>query len=95
MRIVQVARRADAEVVDTLRFAEPTPFLEKAVEPLDLGEERRVRKIVIDDPHAVVRINRGEKNVAGVSDGFQVAGGDEPGRTDKREVETHGEWIFA
>ncbi len=56
MRVVQVVGRADADVVDAVVDVAAAAFLEETIEPLDLGEERGLGEILVDDADAVVRI---------------------------------------
>jgi hypothetical protein len=81
--IVQVVRRADADIVDGRTFA--AQFVDVAVEALELGEEIGCGKVAVDDADAVVGVERGDQPVAGVLDGAHVARGDEAGGADEGE----------
>ena len=76
--------------MDALLLGEPAALLEEAVEALDLGEERGVGEVAIDDADRVVRIDRRDQRVAGLRDRLHVARRDEACRTDEREVVCHG-----
>src|SRR5439155_8883479 len=45
VRVVQIVRRADADVVDAIRFRSAAQLLEMAIESLDLGEEPHVERV--------------------------------------------------
>ena len=76
--IVQVVRRADAEVVHARRLRAAAQLLEVPIEPLELGEEPDVERVAIEDADRVVRIDRGDEAVAGVGIAFRWRGATKP-----------------
>ena len=71
--VVQVVRRADADVLYIFVPVRSAQLLQVSVEALELGEEGGVRKIAVEDTYGVVRIHGCYKAVASVADGFEVA----------------------
>jgi hypothetical protein len=86
MRIVQIVRRADADVIHALPPRAAPQLLEMPVEALDFSEETGVEAEAVEDPDSVVRIGRGHQLVAGVADGFHVAGRNKARRSGHGEV---------
>ena len=72
VRIVQVVGRAHGDNVYFL--VRILDFGAVAVEQLLFCKEVGIRKITVDDAHAVADVIRGNQVVAGVLDGFQMLG---------------------
>jgi hypothetical protein len=87
--VVQVVRRADADVLDPLALGAATQLLEVAVEALDLGEEARLEEVLVEHAHRVVRVGGGHQAVAGVADGLEVTRRHEAGGANEGEVVAH------
>src|SRR5262249_30353413 len=96
MGVVQVVRRADAQVVHALALGSAPQLLEMAIEPLELGEEPHVEEIAVENADRVVRIDRGDEPVAGVADRLEVPRRDVAGGTGQREVpgRGHADFLF-
>ena len=86
VRVVQVVRRADGDVVHAAGVGAAAQLFEVTVEPLELGEEPHVEGVAIEHADRVVRIHRGDETIAGVLDRLQVAGRHEPGDAGQGEV---------
>src|SRR5688572_7699584 len=86
VRVVQVVRRADADVVHALLFRGPPQLLAMAIETLDLGEEPYAERITIEQPDGVGRIRRGDPTMPGVANGIQVPRRHESGAARYRKV---------
>src|SRR6516162_8943808 len=54
MRVVKMVWRADRDIIDLL--ATPPQFVDVPIEPLELGEEMRIRKMAVKNADRVVRI---------------------------------------
>ena len=83
MRIVQVVRRADADIVNLL--AAPPDEIDVAVEALELGEEARFGEKAIDHADRIGRVERGSERASRLFDGSEMTGRDIARRADERE----------
>src|SRR5262249_34316763 len=68
---------ADADAVHAIAVRPSPQLLEVTVEPFDLGKEPHVEGVLVEHADGVVRIDRCDKSMAGVFDGFEVPWGDE------------------
>jgi hypothetical protein len=72
VRIVEVIRRANCDVIDPL-IGRPTPQLfQMPIESLDLVEEAHVEGEPIEDADGVMRIGGSNQAIAGVLDRLQM-----------------------
>jgi hypothetical protein len=89
VRVVEIVRRTDRDVVDASRFGTAARLLEKAVEALDLAEELHVERITVEHADGVIRIGRGQEATAGVADGVEMTRRHETAGADQGKV-VHG-----
>ena len=87
MRVVQIVRRADRNIVDL--FAAATHLVDVPVEPLEFGKEMRIRKIAVDDADGIVRIEGDLQIAANGLDRLHVARRDVAGGADQRKARHH------
>ena len=57
-----------------------------SVETLEFGEEMRIRKMAVDDPDRIIRIERRDQVVSGFTNGLHVPGGDVAGSPDQSKT---------
>src|SRR5690606_19207392 len=93
VRVVQIVRRADTDVVHAAVFGPAVQLREMADEALVLREEARLERVASEPTHRVVRIEGRHETVVRVVDGLEMPGRDEPGRSGEREV-SHVERSF-
>ena len=96
--IVQIVGRADAHIVDIGAAVAQLGIV--TVEELLLGEEGSLGEVAVHDAYAVAFVVGGDKVVAGVFDGFQVARGDVAADADDCEILHYfcfapGSWLLA
>ena len=81
MRVVQIVGRANRNVIDLL--AAPAQLVDMAIEPFELDEETRVRKIAVDNADGIVRIEGDLQIAADRLDGLHVPRRDVSGRANE------------
>ena len=86
VRVMEIIRRADADVVHAIGVGAAAQLLEMPIEALDLGEKPDVEGVGVENADGVVRIDRGHQAMTGVLDGLQVARRDVAGGAGQREV---------
>src|SRR5687768_2125818 len=78
VRIVEMIRRTDGDVVNPL-FRLTTPqLLEMAIESFNLVEEPHVEREPIEDADSVMRVGGSDQTIAGVLDRLQMTRRDVP-----------------
>jgi hypothetical protein len=73
MCIVQIVRRADTQIVNTLLLGASAQLLKMAVESLDFCEKPDIKRISIQDTHRVMRIGRGNQPIPCGADRLEVS----------------------
>ena len=86
MCVVEIIRRADADVVHAVCVGTPAQLFEMPIESLDLGEEPDIERALVQNTDGVVRIRRRHQAVPGVLDGFEMPRGDEPANAGHCEI---------
>ena len=81
MRVVHIVWRADRNVVDLLTA--PPQLVDVSIEPLELDEEVRFRKMAVDHADRVVRIKGDLQVAADRLDGLHVPRRHISGRTNE------------
>ncbi len=89
--VVEVVRRADADVVDG--FALAFQLFEVAVEALEFDKEVGVGEMAVDDPDGIKFIHGGYQHVSRVLDRPHVARRYKPGGANQRKI-FHGLFSF-
>ncbi|MNT53100.1 hypothetical protein D3C72_1901710 [compost metagenome] len=84
MRLVQVVRRADGDVVQR-RAGLATQSPGMVIEALELGEKLALGRDAVDDAHGIIDVIGRHQLVAGIPDGRHVAGRNVAGRADQCE----------
>ncbi len=91
MRIVQVVRRADADVVCALFRRSSLDLLKVAVETLHLSKELRIKKVAIQHADGIIGIAGRNQPIARVANRPHVPGSNKPCGPHQCEVLTH--WL--
>ena len=73
VRIVQIVRRADAQIIDAMFLRSTPQHLEMSIESLDLGKKSDVERVSIQKTDGVVRIGSRDQTVAGSANGFEMS----------------------
>jgi hypothetical protein len=81
MRIVEVIRGANADVLNVLRLS--FPLIDVPVKSLKLGEKVRLGEIAVDNAYAVIWVQHGNQFVSGLFYGLHVPRCDVAGPADK------------
>ena len=87
MGVVQIVGRADADVVDA--FVAAPQLVDVPIEPLELREEMRLRKMAVDDADGIIGIEGNPEIAPQGLDGLHVTRGDVAGGADQGEA-CHG-----
>ena len=83
MRIVQVIRGADGNVIDLAAFA--TELFQVSIETFELDKEIAVGEEAVEDADGIAGIQSGDEEVAGIFDGLEMAGRDIASGADESE----------
>src|SRR5438105_1936163 len=70
--VVEIVRRADAQVTDAVGLRAATQFLEVTIEALDFGEKTHVERKAVENADCAVRRHRRYKPVAGIMNALQM-----------------------
>ena len=89
MRIMQIIRAANRDVMHAFIVPHAPQLLDMPVEALVFGEEFAVVKIAVEQPDRVMRIARRQQPVAGFFDCLKVSRRDIPRHTGHCEVFGH------
>ena len=76
VRVVQIIRRADADVFDCSLVRVTAEFLQVPVKAFEFREERGLGEVLVDDADRIVRVQRGYELIACFLDRLQVPGCD-------------------
>ena len=91
VRVVEVVGGTDRDVVDAILRGLPSLFFQVPIEALDLREEARVAKVLVEHADGVVGIHCCDQTIARVANGFHMPRRDVPSGADEREVFHGGE----
>src|SRR4029453_3735429 len=73
VRVVQIVRRTNADVMHPLGFRPAGKLFEMAIETFDLGKKAHAERVAIEQADSIMRIHGGDQPLAGVADRIQVA----------------------